>query len=324
MTKQRKYIANTEAFSVILKAVWILFLVLAILFLVRSCAICTYQANIVDKTGYLPDNENWNNIPDVQPPYNDDDTLNLPEKVMLEHFFPPIGDQGEKGTCVVWATGYNLKTALNAKEKHWTAEMLKQAANQTSPKDLWLCIPQQQKGTGCSGTVFEAAFNALSNTGAASMEAVPYQDLRGCTGIGIGDTNNRIAKYYHVVNDGELPNTGQLKSYIADSIPLVIGARLGDRFMKWKNDNVISHDTYNYTGMHAYHAMVLVGYDNSRHAFRVRNSWGTEWGDEGSIWVDYSFFCNELCYVVFMAENAGSSNQNSNNNHNNQNNSQSN
>ena len=303
MSKERKYWANTKPFSTILKVVWILVLVLAILSLVKTLAVCNYRSHIIDKTGYLPDNEDWNNIPDVQPPYNDDDTLNLPDKVMLEHLFPPVGDQGDKGTCVAWAVGYNLKTALNAIDNHWNTSMLAQPAKQTSPKDLWLCIPQEQKGSGCSGTGFESAFSALMTTGAATMSEVPYQDLQGCNGIGKGDTSNRITSYYQVVSNGQLPNIGQLKSYIADTIPLVVGARLGDRFMRWRNDNVISYDTYNYTGMHAYHAMVLVGYDDSRHAFRLRNSWGEKWGDNGSIWVDYRFLCDEMCYVVLMAKN---------------------
>lgn len=303
MSKERKYWASSDTFSVILRTVWILVLLLAILFLLKTYAECSFRAHIVDKTGYLPDNENWDNIPVIQPPYTDDDTLDLPDKVMLEHLFPPIGDQGDKGTCVVWAVGYNLKTALNAIDNHWNTPTLEQAANQTSPKDLWFCIPQGQKGAGCSGTIFEAAFNALMTKGAASMAEVPYEDLRGCNGIGKGDSNNRVANYYQVVRDGQVPSIGQLKSYIADTVPLVVGARLGDRFMRWHNENVISHDTYGYTGMHAFHAMVLVGYDDSRHAFRLRNSWGDKWGDKGSIWVDYSFFCNEMCQVVLMAQN---------------------
>lgn len=302
MSKERKFLALSDKFLMILKAVWVLVLLTAIFVLIRACVICSYRSTIVDKTGYLPDNEDWDNIPDVQPPYNDDDTLNLPDKVMLEHFFPPIGDQGDKGTCVVWAVGYNLKTALNAIDGHWDSSQLAMPSNQTSPRDLWYSIPGDQKGANCSGTGFEPAFNTLKSRGAASMDIVPYQNMKNCSGSGLGDTSNRIVSYYQVVNYGKLPNVGQLKSYIADTIPLVIGARLGDRFMRWKNGNVISRDTYNYTGMHAYHAMVIVGYDDGRHAFRLRNSWGENWGDRGSIWVDYNFFCNEMCYAVLMAE----------------------
>ncbi|MCL2102000.1 MAG: hypothetical protein FWH22_09850, partial [Fibromonadales bacterium] len=54
---------------------------------------------------------------------------------------------------------------------------------------------------------------------------------------------------------------------------------------------------------HAYHAMVLVGYDDSKNAFRVLNSWGTSWGDRGSIWIDYDFFLNNFCFAAFVAQN---------------------
>lgn len=308
MSKERKYWANTRLFSTILKVVWILVFVLVIISLIKACAECSYRAHIIDKTGYLPDYDDLDNIPDVLPPY-DDDTISKYDKVMLEQFFPPIGNQGDKGTCVAWAVGYNLKTALNAIENHWDSIMLAKPENQTSPKDLWFCIPKRQKGAGCSGAGFESAFNSLLTTGVASMADVPYEGMKDCDGVGKGDSVNRINSFYEVSRNGQLPTISQMKAYIADTIPLVIGARLGDRFMQWNDDGVINHDTYNYTGMHAFHAMVLVGYDDKRHAFRLRNSWGPEWGDKGSIWVDYNFFYHEMCYVVLMAENRSNNNQ---------------
>ena len=33
--------------------------------------------------------------------------------------------------------------------------------------------------------------------------------------------------------------------------------------------------------------MLLVGYDDDRHAWLVRNSWGTGFGDQGHVWIDY-------------------------------------
>ena len=91
---------------------------------------------------------------------------------------------------------------------------------------------------------------------------------------------------------------------MAKGRPVLFGAKLGDRFMKWNNSSAISSDTYNNPGMqHAYHAMIVSGYDDNKKAFRVRNSWGNDWGDNGSIWVDYNFFLNEFCFAAFVAEN---------------------
>ena len=35
------------------------------------------------------------------------------------------------------------------------------------------------------------------------------------------------------------------------------------------------------------HAMLIVGYDDARGAWLVRNSWGPEWGDLGHLWIAY-------------------------------------
>src|SRR4051812_45910491 len=37
----------------------------------------------------------------------------LPSQVDLTSKFPPVGNQGQYGTCTAWAVAYNLKTALN-------------------------------------------------------------------------------------------------------------------------------------------------------------------------------------------------------------------
>ena len=42
---------------------------------------------------------------------------NLPSSVDLSPKFPPIGDQGQYGTCVAWAVAYNLKTALDGMDR---------------------------------------------------------------------------------------------------------------------------------------------------------------------------------------------------------------
>ena len=38
------------------------------------------------------------------------------------------------------------------------------------------------------------------------------------------------------------------------------------------------------------HSMVLVGYDDSKKAFNIMNSWGTEWRNNGYCWIEYDLF----------------------------------
>ena len=231
--------------------------------------------------------------------------------VLLDHHFPPVGNQGQFGTCSVWAVGYNFKTALNAIENSWTATELAREENQTSPRDLWFAL--ERRGEGCEGANMDVALTALIKVGAASESRVPYGDMGGCVGTAVGSNTNRIANYRRIAthkwwesnakNDGMTVNN--LKMYLHGGIPIVFAAKLGDRFMRLQGGTVLDFDTYDgsSTNQHAFHAMALTGYDDSRNAFRLINSWGNKWGDGGYGWIDYDFFVNNFAYAAFVAQN---------------------
>ena len=52
------------------------------------------------------------------------------------------------------------------------------------------------------------------------------------------------------------------------------------------------------------HCVVLVGYDDSRSRFIVRNSWGTTWGDNGYGYLPYEYFTN-YCYEAWYSDIGG-------------------
>jgi len=35
------------------------------------------------------------------------------------------------------------------------------------------------------------------------------------------------------------------------------------------------------------HAITIVGWDDNKQAYLVKNSWGPGWGDKGYVWVEY-------------------------------------
>jgi C1A family cysteine protease len=255
------------------------------------------------------DEENLDEIPqdlDIIDP-----TGVLPSSVDMGQKFPPIGDQGEYGTCVTWAVGYNLKTALNGIDNQWTASQLAQAQNQTSPKDLFWAIPAAQKGSDCNGTQFEAAMDQLISRGGASLSTVPYANLGNCSQTPPSDwtqdaADNKLVNYRKIADQSNSASmtVENFKGYLAEGRPIAIGAKLGDRFMRWNSNAVIDYDTYQNPGMqHAYHAMVLSGYNDAKGAFKLVNTWGNSWGDNGTIWVDYDFFLSSFCFAAFVAQN---------------------
>ncbi len=226
---------------------------------------------------------------------------NVPAAYDIVPKFPPIGDQGQYGTCVAWASGYNMKSALEGMDRGLNTNQLASSSNQISPRDLFTAIPDASKGQNCNGTNFTDALDLLLNRGAATLQTVPYNNMNGCSNANLQSSwtqeaaNHRIKSYRKISL-----NVAAIKENIANNVPVVCGAKLSDAFMTWNNDNVMTaNTTYNQTGIHAYHALVIAGYDDSKGpngAFRIINSWSPQWGDAGYIWVDYNFFVNEFCF----------------------------
>lgn len=258
-------------------------------------------------TGWLESDEN---VDQIESSIYFGSGTNLPASVDLSAKFPPIGNQGRYGTCVAWAVGYNLKTFLEASDKGYTAAQLSSTQNQFSPKDLFWAIPNSSKGDDCNGTNFEPALDVLVSRGIAPMSVVPYTSLGDCSSSPSSEWTNQAGNYkidnYRKINHESIE---ELKTYLSQGRAIAFGARLGDNFMSANNDQVLSSDTYGYTGQHAYHALALCGYDDSkgsRGAFRVVNSWDSDWGNNGFIWVDYNFFVTEFAFCAFVASNTWS------------------
>ena len=41
------------------------------------------------------------------------------------------------------------------------------------------------------------------------------------------------------------------------------------------------------------HAIVIVGYDQEKHLFIFRNSWGEDWGDKGYGYLPFEYVCDK-------------------------------
>jgi len=65
--------------------------------------------------------------------------------------------------------------------------------------------------------------------------------------------------------------------------PIVIGILVYDGFDNpQKINGEYFYKDYEERGYRGGHAIVVVGYDDNRGAFKIINSWGTNWGNEGN------------------------------------------
>ncbi|MDP1713064.1 MAG: C1 family peptidase [Candidatus Nanopelagicaceae bacterium] len=49
------------------------------------------------------------------------------------------------------------------------------------------------------------------------------------------------------------------------------------------------------------HAVLMVGYDDAKNAILIRNSWGTEWGENGYGWLPYEYVLQDLAEDFWSA-----------------------
>ena len=224
--------------------------------------------------------------------------------IMLYDYIPPVRSQGRYGTCTAWGIGYYARTIMYAREHNLTKADLENPNNVFSPKYLFLAT--EHRGDNCNGSNPYFAFKAMQDRGIATWQAVPYEDIGTCSGSPTSDWNSNASEY-KIESFRRIDPTDKnaLKMYISMGRPMQISCNLGQNFFSI-NDEVLYDDDYSTdVSEHSYHTMCLIGYDDDKGAngaFRIVNSWGENWGDDGFVWIDYNFFSERFCYAAYVIE----------------------
>ncbi|MBK7870675.1 MAG: DUF4384 domain-containing protein [Saprospiraceae bacterium] len=107
------------------------------------------------------------------------------------------------------------------------------------------------------------------------------------------------------------------KLVLAQKKPVIVGMRVLQNFYNIRPGDESWFPTLGNTGYAGGHAMVVVGYDDERFSrpgqeisaemrggFKLMNSWGKNWGENGFIWIRYAHF-GEFCrhaYAIMLAD----------------------
>lgn len=213
-----------------------------------------------------------------------DTDIDYPASYDLSKFLPQVDSQGSQGSCVAWATGYYLKSFHENLEDFNNG--ITTNNNTMSPSYIF----NQIKVNPCSGSRIEAALKLISNSGITSLNDMPYNDQE-CDIQPTEEQNqnaleNKINTYYYL--DGE-KLFDQAKAFLLNNQPIVIGISIDINYFGAidENRNAIYQKFKKIDGSHA---MLVVGYDDVMKAFKVVNSWGESWGNQGFVWIDYKAF----------------------------------
>jgi hypothetical protein len=213
----------------------------------------------------------------------------MPAAISLLQYAPKRLHQGRQGSCVGWASSYAARTILQSR-------MTGQAPDNVafSPSFLYNQIALE----GCQGAYMPDAMETLRRYGDLPFSKFQY-DERSCSRTP-SDAHMTEAEQFRIKGYNRLSQGAEqygvdidgVRQHIAQGAPVVIGMLVGGTFMHemmgrgaWRPTQR-DYSGYGFSG----HAMCAIGYDDNKQAFQIMNSWGPEWGDNGTAWVSYRDF----------------------------------
>ena len=227
-------------------------------------------------------------IPLASTPFGGDE---LPASVDLSDKMPPVGNQGIQQSCVAWAVAYGLKSYQ---------EKLELGQQFTfSPSYIY-----NQINNGLNAPTYVTdALNLLSDQGVCVMDEMPYAENDWSTKPSTQaktDAKKFRIDFWRQVNVSDIK---EVKAQLAAGYPVIIGAEVSKEFGADGFDQKAAYVWKEAGTSNGGHCMLLAGYNDQKGAFKVMNSWGKEWGDNGFGWIDYKLFPQVIKYG-FVAKDA--------------------
>lgn len=227
----------------------------------------------------------------------------LPSSASLLKYCPYPGDQEQYGTCTSWATTFHARTIAEAIRQGWTD---RQAITREAFAPMFIYHQiRNYTGDNCqNGTSIELALLKLISKGAPKYNDFRYKCVSSIPNdIFTKAAPNTIDDYFLLfdIGDADAKKIRNTKKALAENRPVMFGMNVPASFQAiGKNQAVWNKTETNNDG--GGHAMCVVGYDDNKYggAFYVMNSWGTDWADNGFVWIKYKDYAANAKYAFEM------------------------
>jgi len=221
------------------------------------------------------------------------DDATRPDSIDLSANFPLPGDQGKQNSCVGWAVAYALKSFQEKVENNWE---LNDSSHLFSPAFIYNQINNGENRP----TSYNKALDLAVNTGVATLDLMPYNSAdyqSQPSPAAMAEAADFKAKSWAKIND-----SSQIISALVNRQPVLCGIRIYPSFNKLKGPNSV----YNTKDgpLLGGHAVTIVGYDDNQFggAYKIINSYGQNFGDNGYFWLPYDFAGDGILTQAYILE----------------------
>lgn len=197
---------------------------------------------------------------------------------------PPVKNQGSEGSCVAFATAYAARSIM---EKYKTGNAYSNSSNIFSPEYVY---NQIKISSDCgSGSYVTSALNMFQlpfGQGVSTWTSMPYSSTNGCSTQPNNTQKNNASNYKILMYFTVSKTVSAIKNELSQNKPVIVAGPVDVNFQNLGNNVVYSsYHSANFVGNHCY---CVIGWDDSKNAFKVMNSWGTSWGTSGFGWINYN------------------------------------
>ena len=141
----------------------------------------------------------------------------------------------------------------------------------------------------CDGGSYWSVFDFLLNNGAIEEKIRPYKAKNASCGR-LLTSNFRVAEWT-AINNGKFPTVKQIKEAVAKYGPVAASVKVTPAFQAYTG-GIFDEFAKVSNQYDTNHAIVIVGWDDSKKSFLIKNSWGEDWGEKGYMWIEYG--CNNI------------------------------
>ena len=231
----------------------------------------------------------------------------FPSQHDMRQYAPPALQQNG-GSCAGFAATYFAHSTMVNKvlnRTHW----LHKYVVCFDPYFHYSLLNGAQANSCELGSQFPRLFEAIQKIGSMRDLYPPQLDCDfNWLDPRTGEIKESLSPIFHAAAPFRIENYGLLdldrsdwmrvmKTWVANDIPVVIGADVTDDFSPTAYGGQIDGSgVWNYQASSSNsvggHAMCVIGYDDNKAggAFLVRNSWGSNFGDNGDVWIKYRDF----------------------------------